>query len=75
MNWISIGIYLDDPNEENYKKMSRKNILVWSKGWVIRESFICGGCKNRGCIIEVDFGHPLPKGCICPDIKLITEGK
>lgn len=75
MDWISIGIFLQDPNDVDYWKMNRKDILLWSQGWVIREVFVCGNCKNRGCIIEVDFGHPLPTECICPDadIKLLTK--
>lgn len=74
MDWISIDISLEDPNENDYRKMKLKDIILWSQGWVIREAFVCGNCKNRGCLIEVDFGHPLPKKCICPDTKLLTEG-
>lgn len=73
MQWISIDIYLHDINDNDYSKMKAKDIVLWSKGWILRETFVCGGCKNRGCIIEVDFGHPLPNQCICPDTKLLTE--
>lgn len=73
MNWISINIYFEDLNENNYSKMKQKDIILWSQGWILREVFVCGNCKNRGCIIDVDFGHPLPTKCICPDTKLLTE--
>lgn len=75
MDWISINISMIDTNDNDYRKAKQKDIILWSQGWVIREMFVCGNCKNRGCIIEVDFGHPLPGQCICPDIKLLTEGK
>jgi len=73
LQWISINIYMTDINDNDYKKATQKEMLVWSQGWVIREMFVCGNCKNRGCIIEVDFGHPLPGDCLCPDLpKLLT---
>lgn len=73
MDWISINIYFEDPNDNDYSTMRQKDIKIWSQGWVLRESFICGNCRNRGCVIDVDFGHPLPKGCLCPDIKTKTK--
>lgn len=73
--WISIKIYLYDWNENNYKKAKPEEIIFWSEGWTIRETFICGGCKNKGCCIELDFGLKLPEICICGEdqIKLLTK--